>query len=112
MLIILKIKYPKYFYLILHYTAKQLMVIAMLTDEKIAQVCNGLNMLHEDNSIPRNIRRGAEEVKNTLLNESDPLDVRVATATSRLDELANDPKIPLHGRTLIWNIMSRLEEII
>ena len=111
MLIILKIKYPKYFYLILHYTAKQLMVIAMLTDEKIAQVCNGLNMLHEDNSIPRNIRRGAEEVKNTLLNESDPLDVRVATATSRLDELANDPNIPLHGRTLIWNIMSRLEEI-
>jgi len=111
MLIILKIKYPKYFYLILHYTAKQLMVIAMSTDEKIAHVCDGLNMLHEDNSIPRNIRRAAEEVKNTLLKESDPLDVRVATATSRLDELANDPNIPLHGRTLIWNIMSRLEEI-
>jgi hypothetical protein len=86
------------------------MVITMSSD-KIEQVCDGLNMLHEDNSIPRNIRRGAEEVKNTLLNNNDPLDVRVATATSRLDELANDPNIPLHGRTLIWNIMSRLEEI-
>jgi len=87
-------------------------VITMATtDEKIAQVCDGLNMLYEDNSIPRNIRRGAEEVKNTLLNKKDPLDVRVATAASRLDELANDPNIPLHGRTLIWNIMSRLEEI-
>jgi uncharacterized protein (UPF0147 family) len=83
----------------------------METNEKIAQVCDGLNMLYEDNSIPRNIRRGAEEVKNTLLNNHNPLDVRVSTATSKLDELANDPNIPLHGRTLIWNIMSRLEEI-
>jgi len=83
----------------------------MSTDDKINQVCDGLDMLYEDNSIPRNIRRGAEEVKNSLLDGSDPLDVRVASATSRLDELANDPNIPLHGRTLIWNIMSRLEEI-
>ena len=82
-----------------------------MSDDIIVQVCDGLDMLIEDNSIPRNIRRGAEEVKNVLLNESDPLDVRVATATSRLDELANDSNIPLHGRTLIWNIMSRLEEL-
>jgi len=57
------------------------------------------------------IRREAEEVKRTLLNDTGPLDVRVATASAKLDELANDPNIPLHGRTLIWNIMSRLEEL-
>jgi hypothetical protein len=82
-----------------------------MSENTIEQVCDGLDMLNEDTSIPRNIRRGAEEVKNVLLNESNPLDVRVATATLRLDELANDPNIPLHGRTLIWNIMSRLEEL-
>ena len=83
----------------------------MTTESKMQQVCEGLNMLNEDNSIPRNIRRGAEEIKQILLKNSDPLDVRIATATLRLDELANDPNIPLHGRTLIWNIMNRLEEI-
>lgn len=83
----------------------------MPTDEKIERVCDGLNMISEDNSIPRNIRRGADEVKQILLNDSDPIDLRVASATSILDELANDPNIPLHGRTLIWNIMSRLEEL-
>ncbi len=83
----------------------------MSADNKIEQVCDGLDMLQEDNSIPRNIRKGAGEVKKTLLNENDPLDVRVSTATGHLDEMANDPNIPLHGRTLIWNIMSRLEEI-
>ena len=82
-----------------------------MTDDIINQVCDGLDMLNEDTSIPRNIRRGAEEVKALLLKDADPLDVRVATATSRLDELANDPNIPPHGRTLIWNIMSRLEEL-
>ena len=83
----------------------------MTVDKKIEQVCDGLSMLSEDNSIPRNIRRGSEEVKRLLLDDSEPIDLRVATATSRLDELANDPNIPLHGRTLIWNIMSRLEEL-
>lgn len=79
--------------------------------KKIDQICDGLNMISEDNSIPRNIRRGADEVKQILLKTEDPIDLRVSSATSILDELANDPNIPLHGRTLIWNIMSRLEEL-
>ncbi len=83
----------------------------MTADEKIEQICDGLDMLSGDNSIPRNIRRGAEDVKRILHTNADPIDIRVASATSRLDELANDPNIPLHGRTLIWNIMSRLEEL-
>lgn len=83
----------------------------MPSDEKIEQICDGLNMLSEDNSIPRNIRRGADNVKQILLKAEDPIDLRVASAVSTLDELANDPNIPLHGRTLIWNIMSRLEEL-
>jgi uncharacterized protein (UPF0147 family) len=82
-----------------------------MVDNILDQICDGLDMLNEDVTIPRNIRRGADEVKTILLNTGNPMDVRVATATSRLDELANDPNIPLHGRTLIWNIMSRLEEL-
>jgi uncharacterized protein (UPF0147 family) len=83
----------------------------MSNDDKIDQIVDGLNMISEDNSIPRNIRRGADEVKQILHKSGDPIDLRVASATSILDDLANDPNIPLHGRTLIWNIMSRLEEL-
>jgi hypothetical protein len=79
--------------------------------KKIDQICDGLNMISEDNSIPRNIRRGAEEIKQILLKPDDPFDLRVDFAKQKLDELANDPNIPLHGRTLIWNIISRLEEL-
>ncbi|MCK4443249.1 MAG: UPF0147 family protein [Thermoplasmata archaeon] len=83
----------------------------MASDEKLKQVMDVLDMLAEDTSVPRNIRRGATEAKDLLLKEEDALDVRVASAIFMMDELANDPNIPLHGRTLIWNIISQLETI-
>ena len=70
-----------------------------------------LKQISENNSVPRNIRRGATECKDRLLNKAEALDVRTASAIFVLDELANDPNIPLHGRTLIWNIISQLEQI-
>jgi len=80
-------------------------------ETKIKQITEVLDQLAEDTSVPRNIRRGAKESKELLLNDNDALDVRAASATFILDELANDPNIPLHGRTLIWNIISQLETV-
>lgn len=81
------------------------------TKTRLNQVMDVLDQLAEDTSVPRNIRRGATQAKDILLNESEALDVRTASAVFILDELANDPNIPLHGRTLIWNIISQLETI-
>ena len=39
------------------------------------------------------------------------MDVRATGAIVILDDLANDPNIPLHGRTIIWNVISQLEVI-
>ncbi len=83
----------------------------MKTNEKIKQLVEVLEQLAEDTTVPRNIRRGANDAKELLLKDDEPLDVRAASATFILDELANDPNLPLHGRTLIWNIMSQLETL-
>ena len=83
----------------------------METDQKLKQILDGLGQLAEDTSVPRNIRRGALNARELLLKEEDALDVRAASAIFILDELANDPNIPLHGRTLIWNIISQLETV-
>ncbi len=64
-----------------------------------------------DDTVPRNIRRSAESVKSTLLNDQDSEAIRAASAISILDEISNDPNIPLHTRTLIWNVASQLETI-
>jgi uncharacterized protein len=81
------------------------------TDTKLRQIIEVLDQLAEDTSVPRNIRRGATEAKERILQEDEALDVRAASAIFILDELANDPNIPLHGRTLIWNIISQLETV-
>ena len=78
---------------------------------KLERICTGLDMLVEDSSVPRNIRRHSEEIKALLTQKGSPLDVRKAQAISTLDEMANDPNLPLHGRTVIWSIMSQLETL-
>ena len=83
----------------------------MESDVKVKQITEVLDQLAEDTSVPRNIRRGAKEAKDLLLGQKDALDMRAASASFILDELANDPNIPLHGRTLIWNVISQLETV-
>lgn len=83
----------------------------MSKNEKITPIVESLDQLSEDNTVPRNIRRGATSAKESLLKEDDAIDLRKAKAISILDELANDPNIPIHGRTIIWNIIGQLEAV-
>ena len=77
--------------------------------KRIAQIVETLHQLSDDSSVPRNVRRGALSAKDELTKQRAPLDVRIASAVYVLDDLANDPNIPTHGRTAIWSIISRLE---
>ena len=80
-------------------------------EERLRQVMEVLDQIAEDTSVPRNIRRGASEAKARLTKKDEALDLRVTSAIMIMDDLANDPNIPLHGRTLIWNIISQLETV-
>jgi uncharacterized protein (UPF0147 family) len=77
----------------------------------IKQCVEVLSRIKDDDTVPRNIRRSADSVKNILLNAKESPAVRAASSISILDEISNDPNIPLHTRTLIWNIASQLETI-
>jgi len=83
-----------------------------VTAEKVIKQCvEVLDRIMGDDAVPRNIRRSAENVKVILLDESMTEAVKAASAISVLDEISNDPNIPLHTRTLIWNVASQLETI-
>lgn len=83
----------------------------MNAEESLEQIVMILDQLGEDTSVPRNIRRAAVECKERLRKKEEAIDVRTASVVFKLDEMANDPNIPLHGRTLIWNIISQLEQV-
>ena len=70
-----------------------------------------LTYIMENNTVTRNIRRVAEESKDILSNEDEDVTVRASTVIELLDNISNDPNIPVHARTLIWEILSKLESI-
>lgn len=80
-------------------------------EDKLEKVADIMDRVAGDMSVPRNIRKAAEESKKSLKKENDDPVVRAASAISILDEISNDPNIPVHTRTTIWNALSVLETI-
>jgi uncharacterized protein len=84
---------------------------AELETPALQPVFESLADLADDSTVPRNIRRGAVSAREALLKPHVALDVRIASAVYVLDDLANDPNLPTHGRTAIWSIISSLESL-
>lgn len=84
----------------------------MSSDAKLKQVAELMARMAEDTSVPRNIRRAASEARDALLKkeEGDPV-VKAASARITMEEISNDPNMPIHTRTMIWNALSILETI-
>jgi len=80
-------------------------------EAKIRQAIVMLMRIVNDTAVPRNIRRAATEAIKQLRDESLSPGVRAANAVSILDEISQDPNMPVYARTLIWNIISLLETV-
>jgi len=78
-------------------------------EERMKSLTEALDQLAEDSTVPRNIRRGATDAKDRLNRMKDAADLRLAGAIFILEELANDPNIPLHGRTSVLQLLAGLE---
>ncbi len=85
--------------------------IKSLNEAKLVQAMRLLNRIVSDASVPRNIRRAAIESLNMLQDKTLSPGVRAANAISILDEVGQDPNMPIHTRTMIWNIMAILSTI-
>lgn len=91
-----------------------LQVIIMSADKyqkAIDQSIVELEMIANDTSVPRNIRRTVTEIMDVLRDENQELFLRAASALKTLSDVSYDPNIPMHTGTLIWSILAKLEEI-
>jgi len=79
--------------------------------KKTNQAMSILNMVADDNTTPRNIRRTAKQASDILLDESLSMAARAANAIDILDQISQDPNMPMYTRTRIWNVISVLEGI-
>lgn len=79
-------------------------------DVKLKQVANEIDgRLANDTGIPKNIRKGASNAVNFLLDKNKPLDLRISNAINVLADLSNDPNIPMESSIVIMQILSELE---
>jgi hypothetical protein len=80
-------------------------------EEKIKQAIQVLSLISEDATTPRNIRKAAKDSIDILMDKSLTPGVRAANAISILDEISQDPNMPVPTRTKIWSVLSILEGI-
>ncbi|ADT84587.1 MULTISPECIES: UPF0147 family protein [Thermococcus] len=81
-------------------------------EERINQIIQVLKeQVVQDTIVPRNIRRAAEEAIEHLMDRSKEPAVRAADAIAILEEISEDPNMPLHTRTIIWEVLGALEQI-
>jgi uncharacterized protein (UPF0147 family) len=78
---------------------------------KMEQAMSILNMIADDNTTPRNIRRTAKQAADMLLDQSISVAARAANAIAILEDISQDPNMPMYSRTRIWNAISVLEGI-
>ena len=79
--------------------------------KKLSQAKQILNMIADDNTTPRNIRRTAKTASEMLDDEKLSIAARAANAISILEEISQDPNMPMYSSTRIWNAISVLEGI-
>jgi len=79
--------------------------------EELKPVLTILEQILNDRTVPRNIRAAAESSLASLNSTADTAEVKISTAIHTLDEIINDPNMPMYTRTQIWNVVSMLEEL-
>ncbi|WP_297499749.1 UPF0147 family protein [Thermococcus sp.] len=83
-----------------------------MNSELIQQIVQVLKeQVVQDTVVPRNIRRAAEQAIEVLLDESKEPAVRAADAIAILEEISEDPNMPMHTRTIIWEVLGALEQV-
>ncbi|MDV0445255.1 hypothetical protein MmiAt1_08210 [Methanimicrococcus sp. At1] len=77
----------------------------------IEQCIAELDVIANDTSVPRNIRRSVTEIIEVLKDENQELFLRAASALKTLSDVSYDSNLPMHTGTLIWSILGKLETI-
>ena len=62
-----------------------------------------------DSSVPKNIRDTCTASVKRLNKTEERVHIRIGATIGMLDELSQDPNLPFHTRTQIWEVASLLE---
>lgn len=82
----------------------------IMVEPKVAELIVSMDLILQDVTVPKNIRKVVEDSKAHLLKPGE-LNLRSGNAIYALDSVSEDVNMPLHARTQIWNLLSNLERL-
>ncbi len=75
------------------------------------EIADELQDVIDDGDVPQNVRASLKEAREHLLDESKPESERAANTINVLNDVSDDPNLPMHVRTFIWNVSGKLETV-
>ncbi len=85
--------------------------VITMSEENIVSIAEVLGELSGTRGVPRNVKTVIDEAIKAIKNTKESPTTRVHTAIALLDEISNDPNLPAHIRTQVWNVVSMLESL-
>ena len=82
-----------------------------MSEEKILEILEVLTQIKDDDTVPRNVREKINTAMLALNEDNKELDVKINKSLQELDEVSDDPNLPIYARTQLWNVVSLLESI-
>ena len=79
-------------------------------EAKIRQVNEMIDMLINDSTVPKNIRKTLSDAQSRL-KTGEEINVRVSAAVYLIESISEDINMPSHARTQLWSIISALESL-
>ena len=74
-----------------------------MQNNKVGEAISLLDMLSNESSIPKNIRKALSDAKQRL-ESNEELNVKVSAAVYIIDSISDDINMPAHARTQIWGL--------
>lgn len=82
-----------------------------INEENIKKAIEIMNMVVNDSTAPKNIRKTVKDSMDLLNKQSMTPGMRAATAIQMLDEASQDTNVPMLSRTRLWGALSILESV-
>jgi len=81
-----------------------------MPEQRIKEVIGLMDLMIDDSSVPKNIRKVVDEARSHLKTQEE-LPTRISSAVQSLVGISEDINMPMHARTQVWTILSALESI-
>jgi len=88
-----------------------LFYLILIPKMDVNEIATKIDETLKDYSVPRRVKEALGRVSKELLNNDKDKIVKITSAVYELEEISNDVNIPMHAKTILWDIISDLEAL-